>query len=203
MTKAVQEKDFISLSLDKNDWHPSPLPGQIVYITTVDRAGVPNISPKNWVTMAAFQGPVVGFGCNRAHKTVQNTTAAGSFVLNVPAKPLAEKAWQMAALAGQARFETLGLATLPGTATPVPRLADAMAQFECQLIHTAEFEGGEVFLFGKVLAAWLQASAAAGNAQQQYKTLDPAFFLEGGMLTGMGSAQQIPEDAAAANIQEK
>ncbi|HET9014702.1 MAG TPA: hypothetical protein VFN57_03855, partial [Thermomicrobiaceae bacterium] len=55
------------IDLDKHAWHPSVLPGQVVLVSTVDSDGWPNVAPKSWITMAAFHGPVLAFGCNVAH----------------------------------------------------------------------------------------------------------------------------------------
>jgi len=51
------------LSLDKHSWSPSPLLGQVVLVTSVDAHGVIDVAPKSWASMAAFAGPIVGFGC--------------------------------------------------------------------------------------------------------------------------------------------
>ena len=48
-------------------WRPSVLPGQIVVVSTVNAHGEPNLALKSWITMAAFAGPVVAFGCNVEH----------------------------------------------------------------------------------------------------------------------------------------
>ena len=41
-------------------------------VTSVDAYGVINVAPKSWVSMAAFAGPTVGFGCNVEHGTHRN-----------------------------------------------------------------------------------------------------------------------------------
>ncbi|MGH3050387.1 MAG: flavin reductase family protein, partial [Gaiellaceae bacterium] len=58
-----------AFDLDKHSWHPSVLPGQIVLVSTVDERAAPNVAPKSWVTMAAFAGPIVAFGCTDEHRT--------------------------------------------------------------------------------------------------------------------------------------
>jgi uncharacterized protein YciI len=57
----------IAFPVDKADWHPSVLPGPIVLVSTVDMQGEPNIAPKSWISMMAFRGPVVAFGCHSSH----------------------------------------------------------------------------------------------------------------------------------------
>jgi len=81
----------VAFSPEKQDWHPSVLPGLIVLVSTVDEQGEPNIAPKSWVSMAAFNGPVLTFGCDRSHATARNTEAVGEFVVNVPPEALVER----------------------------------------------------------------------------------------------------------------
>lgn len=64
--------------MDKADWHLSVLPGPIVLVSTVDAAGEPNIAPKSLVSMMAFGGPVLAFGCHRSHATAATPKARGS-----------------------------------------------------------------------------------------------------------------------------
>ena len=75
---------FVELSLDKHSWSPSPLLGQVVLVTSVDAHGVIDVAPKSMVSMAAFAGPIVGFGCNVEHGTYRNIESTGEFVINVP-----------------------------------------------------------------------------------------------------------------------
>jgi flavin reductase (DIM6/NTAB) family NADH-FMN oxidoreductase RutF len=58
-----------TLPTDKWQWHPSPVHGQIVYVTTRDADSGIDLAPKSWVSMAAFHGPVIGFGCSEQHRT--------------------------------------------------------------------------------------------------------------------------------------
>ena len=69
--------------LSKERWHPSPLPGHIIIVSTIDAEGRPNIAPKSWFTMASFRGPHVAFGCSLDHRTYQNAAASGEFVVNI------------------------------------------------------------------------------------------------------------------------
>lgn len=79
----------VAFPADKADWHASVLPGPIVLVSTVDAAGRPNIAPKSFVSMMAFGGPLLAFGCNRSHATARNAEAAREFVVNFPPEALA------------------------------------------------------------------------------------------------------------------
>jgi hypothetical protein len=50
-------KPKVSLAPDKRGWHPSPIMGQIVLVTTLNADGVSNVAPKSWISMVAFEPP--------------------------------------------------------------------------------------------------------------------------------------------------
>ena len=167
----------VDLPLDKHAWHPSPLPGQIVLVTTVDAEGRPNIAPKSWVTMVAFAGPVVAFGCNLGHTTYRNVAAAGEFVLNVLPVSLAGRAWELSDVHGDERRRTAGLTLVPAAKVKPPLVDECTAHLECVLDGFREY-GDEVMIFGRVVAA---------SVEESYERLAPAFFLEDGTYAGLGA----------------
>ena len=169
------------LSLDKHDWHPSPLPGQLVLVSTCAADGTPNVAPKSWVTMAAFAGPVIAFGCNVAHATYRNVEATREFVVNVVPAGLAERVWALADLHGSDRLRTSGLTLSTAVAVRAPLGEECSAHFECTLDSVKGF-GDEVMIFGRVVAA---------AAEETYDALAPAFFLEGGLYAPLGGPQHV------------
>ena len=90
----MSERPKVSVPLDKHHWHPSPLPGRIVLVATVDNDGDPKVAPKSRVSMAALgPPPVLMFGCNLKHTTAKNILAQGSFVVNIPGEELLATCW--------------------------------------------------------------------------------------------------------------
>jgi flavin reductase (DIM6/NTAB) family NADH-FMN oxidoreductase RutF len=165
------------LPLDKHAWHPSPLPGQIVLVSTVDGDGTPNLAPKSWVTMVAFAGPIVAFGCNVGHTTYRNIAATGEFVVNVLPVSLAERAWELSDVHGDERRRTCGLTLVPAEQVRAPLVDECTGHLECVLDGLREY-GDEVMIFGRVVAA---------SVEDGYERLAPAFFLESGVYAGLGS----------------
>jgi flavin reductase (DIM6/NTAB) family NADH-FMN oxidoreductase RutF len=84
----------VSLGVDKAKWRTSPLPGHIVLVSTVNKAGVPNIAPKSWTSIVSMKPAIVGFGCNLKHQTARNILETGEFVVNVPSRNLAQQIWR-------------------------------------------------------------------------------------------------------------
>lgn len=185
---------FVELPLDKHRWSPSPLLGQVVLVTTVDPAGIVDVAPKSWVTMVAFAGPLLGFGCNTGHRTYRNLEATGEFVVNVPDSALAEATWAM--LGATDRLGSAGLTLAPGRTVAVPIIEQCRAHLECRLERTVAFAGGEVFVFGTVTAVAVDESIAAqADPADGYSGLDPFFFLENSRYATIGSVRQASPGA--------
>jgi flavin reductase (DIM6/NTAB) family NADH-FMN oxidoreductase RutF/uncharacterized protein YciI len=185
--RAPVPRRFVPLPLDKHDWGRSPLPGQIVLVTTVDRDGAVDVAPKSWVSMAAFDPPVIGFGCNTAHLTHDNAAATGEFVINVVPASLAPATWAMLADRGGERLEHARLRLGRASAVAAPVILDCVAHLECQLEQIVTFGHGEVFIFGRVVAVAIDEECLTGDAAVAYRRLDPCFFLQAGLYAGLGS----------------
>lgn len=180
----------VPFSPDKRSWHPSVLPGQIVLVSTLDGGGRPNVAPKSWISMVAMEGPVLGFGCNVSHATYRNARDRGEFAVNVLPGWEAERAWSLVDVHGEERLRASGLTLVPAQRIAAPLVAECRAHLECELDAVKRY-GDEVFIFGRVVAASIDAECREGEAAQQYDTLRPVFFLENGVYAGLGSISRI------------
>jgi flavin reductase (DIM6/NTAB) family NADH-FMN oxidoreductase RutF/uncharacterized protein YciI len=180
----------IAFPVDKADWHPSVLPGPIVLISTVDGRGEPNIAPKSWISMMAFRGPVVAFGCHRSHATARNAEEEGEFVVNFPPEALVERVWAMPASHGSERIARSGLTLLPARQVAPPLIAECKAHLECTLEAVTRM-GEEVVIFGKIVAVTIDEDCAGPALADQYFRLRPVFFLEEGVYGSIDTAKRI------------
>ena len=180
----------IAFPAGKADWHPSVLPGHLVLVSTVDAAGEPNIAPKSWISMMAFHGPVLAFGCHRSHATARNAEMAGEFVVNIPPEALAERIWAMPASHGSERIARSGLTLLPASRVAPPLIGECRAHLECTLKSVTRL-GQEVVIFGTIVAASIDEDCAASCLADQYFRLRPVFFLEEGVYGTIDTAKQI------------
>jgi len=185
------DDQFVSIPLDKWQWHPSPLPGPVVLITTVDVDGTPDVAPKSWFTVAAFTGPVLGFGCTEEHRTCRNIRATGQFTVNIPGVDLADAIWRMPD--ADDRFADAGLRTTPGKTITVPAIRECHAHLECQLDQIAEFAEGEVFIFGTVKLVEVKKTALTpADTASRYASLGtPLFFLEDDWYAPLGEPHRV------------
>jgi len=65
------------------------------------------------------------------------------------------------------------------------------AHLECRLHHIDVYDGGEVFIFGTIVAADIDGSCLSGDSTERYVCLDPFFFLEEGLFAPLGDAMRV------------
>jgi flavin reductase (DIM6/NTAB) family NADH-FMN oxidoreductase RutF/uncharacterized protein YciI len=180
----------VALPADKAEWHPSVLPGPIVLVSTVDASGEPNIAPKSFISMMAFGGPLLAFGCHRSHATARNAETAGEFVVNFPPEALAERIWAMPESHGAERIARSGLSLLSARTVTPPLIAECKAHLECTLESVTRL-GAELVVFGKIVAAAIDEDCAGSPLADQYFRLRPVFFLEDGVYGSIDAAKRV------------
>jgi flavin reductase (DIM6/NTAB) family NADH-FMN oxidoreductase RutF len=180
----------VPIDPDKRSWHPSVLPGQVVLISTMDQQGQANVAPKSWITMGAFDPPVILFGCNLQHATYRNVLETGCFVVNIPDETLAPRVWSMLDHHGAARVEASALTLSSAHRVSAPLIDECSAHIECTLLDTHAF-GEEVLVFGRVVAASIDAVCLEGSPAEQYRRLRPVFFLENGWYAPIGEPRRV------------
>jgi flavin reductase (DIM6/NTAB) family NADH-FMN oxidoreductase RutF len=175
---------------DKRTWHPSVLPGHIVIVSTVSEAGQVNLAPKSWITMVALAGPVIVFGCNVEHTTYQNIVATHEFVINVPDESLMERVWALITCHGDERLRQSGFTLQVAQKVKPPIIAECRAHLECEF-DDVKLYGHEVAIFGKIVAASIDADCLTGTLFDQYAALRPVFFLEDSTYGVIEAAKRV------------
>src|SRR5208282_1617024 len=142
----------VELSGAATGWHPPPLVGQVVLVTTLNEDGTTNIAPKCWASMVASEPPTLAFNCNVKHWTARNVLRSGEFVVNVPGAELASAVWATSRLPHPRPLELAGFTPLAATKIKPPRVAECRVHLECVLDRHLTF-GAEVLLIGRIVAA--------------------------------------------------
>ena len=168
-------KEKITLPLDKRNWSPSPLLGQIVLVTTINEDGTSNVAPKSWLSMMAFEPSLLALGCNLAHWTAQNILQRQEFVVNVPGDELADVIWKSHALPHPRPVECIGLTPIPSEKVKPPRIEECKAHVECTFVQSLAF-GTELILLGQIVASSVDRQAI--EAHDPYEYLRLFAFLE-------------------------
>ncbi len=177
-----------SLGVDKRNWSPSPLAGQITLVTTLNEDGASNIAPKSWISMMAFEPPLLALGCNIQHWTARNVLKSGEFVVNIPGAELLPLVWRIHLLPHPRPVEAAGLTPLAGEVVKPPRVLECMAHLECRLERDLIY-GNEVILLGQIVAASVDEDVA--GATDPYAALRLSFFLEGKTYGVIEQARRI------------
>ena len=164
------------LPVDKHVWRPSPLLGQLVLVTTLNGDGTSNVAPKSWLSMMAFDPPILALGCNRQHWTGRNILERREFVVNVVGAALVDTAWRVHTLPHPRPVEAASLTPLPARRVRPPRVAECPAHLECLLDQSLSY-GDELVILGRIVA--VSVDAAALLAPDPYAYLQLCTFLEG------------------------
>lgn len=181
-------KEKLAYAPDKRHWHPSPLAGQVVLVTTLNADGASNVAPKSWISMMALEPPVLALGCNAGHWTARNILRGGEFVVNVPGAELAETVWACHALPHPRPVEAAGLTAIPALSVTPPRIEECRAHLECVLDRHVAY-GEELVLFGRIVAGSLDKAALDGGDPYEY--LRTFVFLENGTYGVVERARRV------------
>jgi flavin reductase (DIM6/NTAB) family NADH-FMN oxidoreductase RutF len=183
-------KEKVSFYPDKRTWHPSPLLGQTVLVTTLNEDGTSNIAPKSWISMMAFEPPLLALGCNLQHWTAQNILRSKEFVVNVPGTEVAEIVWKSHELPHPRPVEAAGLTPISALKVKPPRIEECKAHLECVLAHHLTY-GDEIILLGQIVAVSIDKKAI--EAGDPYEYLRVFFFLEDDTYGAVERSQRLRE----------
>lgn len=177
------------------------IPRPIGWISTVDKAGNPNLAPFSYFNIVGDDPPHVMFSTVRTHgankDTLNNVLETGEFVVNMVTEDTVEKmnltAQHVAPDVNE--FSLANLTQTPSLLVAPPRVAESPIHFECKLVHHYELEdhtkGGAVMMVGKIVLFHIQE----GFIDEQYKINEnkyrPVARLAGSNYTTVGKVFSI------------
>lgn len=168
---------MVSYPTDKWQWHPSLIPGVVVWISTYDTAGKPNIAPKSWVQMVSFTPPMLMFSGTKGNPTERNIIESGCFGVNFLDSTNVGKAFDCLQWHGAERIEKSGLEIVKATKVNAPLVKGCRAHLECKLVDTKEVGTGFV-IFGEIVAASIWDEVLKVEEVERYRRLDLVVYLE-------------------------
>jgi flavin reductase (DIM6/NTAB) family NADH-FMN oxidoreductase RutF len=129
------------------------VPRPIAWVSSLSAAGVPNLAPHSYFTVAASAPPSIAFTSIGDKDTVRNVRATGEFVVNVADHALVERmnVTSAAAPPDVSEFELAGVTPFASQHVAVPRVAEAPVAMECALDQVVEVGNGRLII-GTVLA---------------------------------------------------
>jgi|SRR5579875_1486771 len=152
----------------------SLIPRAIAWVSTVSAAGVDNVAPHSFTTVAGVDPPTLCFTSVGAKDTLANTRATGEFVLNIGSTAL------LAAMNDSAtdfpghvsEFDAARLEREPSRRVAPPRVAQAPIAFECRV--SGEHEIGKcVMVFGEVVHIAAHRAVLAADGLPDATLVDP------------------------------
>lgn len=150
------------------------VPRPIAWISTRSAAGVGNLAPHSFYTVACANPPIVQFTSVGDKDTLRNVRETGEFVINLAAAPMVDSINSSSAPFDPDvdEAEALGVRLEPSRTVSVPRVADAPTSIECRLHSVIEL-GDSTVVLGDVLALTVLSSALGADGLPDMSALQP------------------------------
>lgn len=167
------------------------IPRPIAWVSTMSAAGVANLAPHSFFTVACVDPPVVQFTSVGRKDSLRNAEATGEFVVNLAPEPLFEQVNATATDfdAGRDEFAEVGLEREPSLRVTPPRVAGSPVALECVLHETTSF-GDSTVVFGRVVYAAID-DAAIVDGQPEAERLRPLARLGKNEWSSLGDIRSI------------
>lgn len=148
-------------------------PEQVVLVVTRGADGQTNVMAVGWAGIASGEPLIFMLGIDDGAYTYELIRATRAFVVAYPSDRMGPAVLHAGSVHGRNRdkLAETGLATTPARHIAAPLLAEAVANFECELVDIVK-PGDCPIVFGRVLAAHVNAdpelkrlyTVAAGHA---------------------------------------
>jgi len=180
----------VEFPVAKSSWHPSPLLGQVVLVSSRNTQGETHVAAKSWISMVASDPPTLSLACRITHRTAINILETREFVVNIPGDDISEKALASGeSLLSDGDGPPWTLA--PALKVAAPIVQECRAHLECVLDATRRFNAEEIALFGRILAVSVDEALLQGDNEERYRRLKPLFFLEEGLYGVVDHARRF------------
>jgi flavin reductase (DIM6/NTAB) family NADH-FMN oxidoreductase RutF len=171
------------------------VPRPIAWVSTLSAAGVDNLAPHSFFTVACVSPPIVQFTSVGRKDSVRNVEETGQFVVNLAPEHLFE---QINATAtdfprGVSEFDAVGIAREPSLRVKPSRVAASPVALECEVYSTLRL-GDSTVVFGQVVHAAV-SDAALVDGHPDVRKLRPLARLgknEWGTLGEVWEINRIP-----------
>ncbi|MFF0145147.1 flavin reductase (DIM6/NTAB) family NADH-FMN oxidoreductase RutF [Amycolatopsis sulphurea] len=128
------------------------VPRPIAWVSSTSAAGVDNLAPHSFFTVASTSPAVLQFTSVGRKDTLRNVEETGQFVVNLSPEELFEQVNETGTdfPPEVSEFDAAGLTREPSLRVRPPRVAESPVSFECELHSTLGF-GGSTVVFGRVV----------------------------------------------------
>ena len=128
------------------------VPRPIAWVSTRSLAGVDNLAPHSFFSIAGVDPPVVSFTSVGTKDSLRNILATGEFVVSVCTEDLRDQVNLTGTdfPASVSEYDAVGLTREPSLKVAPPRVAESPVAMECRLVDTKSF-GDCTVVFGQVV----------------------------------------------------
>lgn len=151
------------------------VPRPIGWVSTRSAAGVDNLAPHSFFTVASVVPPIVSFTSVGAKDTLRNVRETGEFVVCLASEPLTEQVNETARPipSDASEFDRAGLTREPSVHVAPPRVAESPVAIECRLHQIIEV-GNCFMVLGEVVGFAVDEDVLApGAPHAEYEALRP------------------------------
>lgn len=182
----------IGVPVAKSSWHPSPLLGQIVLVSSRSTRGEVHVAAKSWISMVASDPPTLSLACRISHRTAINILETREFVVNIPGDDVSARVWTAAeSLLASLDGDPPSWTFQPSSRVTPPLVEECRAHIECVLDSSKRFNEEEIVLYGRILAVSVDEKLLQGDTEERYRLLRPLLFLEEGIYGVLETARRV------------
>ena len=168
------------------------IPRPVGWISTVSAAGVRNLAPYSYFNLMGSDPFYVAFGSTGVKDTLTNVRETRQFVANIATMHLLEK---MNFSSGdfpreEDEFGWAGLTPAPSARVLPPRVGEAKAHLECELVQVVTDERTNIVL-GRIVHAHVDPSVWK-DGRVDPRLLDPICRLSGSGYAVLGELYSVP-----------
>jgi flavin reductase (DIM6/NTAB) family NADH-FMN oxidoreductase RutF len=165
-------------------------------VSTLSAAGVPNLAPHSFFTVASHEPPVLSFTSVGTKDSLRNVRETGEFVVCLAPGGLREgvNATSARFAPDQDEFAETALAAEPSHRVAPARVAGSPVAFECVLAGERSFAEGDrasTVVFGRVVHLAVDRAAMADDGLPDPVLLDPVARLGRDQWSTLGTVFEL------------
>lgn len=163
------------------------VPRAIGWISSISEAGICNLAPFSFFTVASTDPPHLVFSvATKTKDSVVNAGGTGEFVANITDLSLLDEVVGSSAEVAPDRdeFELVGLEKMPSRRVKPPRVARAKAHFECEVRQLVSV-GSSTLVIGQVVHMHINPGIWS-DGRVRAELLNPVARLGGSMYATLG-----------------
>jgi len=168
------------------------IPRPIGWISTVSVAGVANVAPYSYFNLMGSDPFYVAFGSTGVKDSLTNVRDTGQFVANIVTMDLLERMNFTACdfPSDENELEWAGLTAVPAAKVRAPRVAEAKAHLECELVQVVSDRNTHIVL-GRIVHVHVSEKVWK-DGRVDPRLLNPVCRLSGALYANLGDILNVP-----------